>query len=114
MTIGALLKKHRLARGLTLEAVALEAGTDPGNLSRIERDAQEPSAALLRQIARALGVTVSGLYGEMEATPGVREVTAVYDRGQQLLQRRYAELTPENRLLVMEFIKMLGRLQKSE
>lgn len=113
MTIGDLLKKHRLERGLTLETVALEAGTDPGNLSRIERDTQQPSAPLLQSIARALGVTVSSLYVELE-TRGIHEVPASYGKSVQQVQRRFSELTPANQKLALEFIKMLARLQKTD
>jgi transcriptional regulator with XRE-family HTH domain len=111
MTTGALLKKRRLERGLTLEAVALEAGTDPGNLSRIERDAQQPSATLLRKLAQALGVTVTALYAEAETTV-LREQPAEYSRSQQQLLRRFQALGPANRQLALEFMKMLARLEK--
>ncbi|HEX6590884.1 MAG TPA: helix-turn-helix transcriptional regulator [Moraxellaceae bacterium] len=114
MSMGALLKRHRIDRGLTLEAVALEAGTDPGNLSRIERDTQQPSAALLQKLARTLGITASALYTELESEGGLREGVAHYDRAMQQFQRKYHELTPANRKLVLEFMKMLGRLQKKD
>jgi len=111
MTIGALLKKRRTEKDLTLEVVALEAGTDPGNLSRIERDAQQPSAALLKKIAQALGVTVTSLYAELESR-NVKEPAGEYHRDSHQLQRKFLDLNPENQKLVLEFIKMLGRMQK--
>jgi transcriptional regulator with XRE-family HTH domain len=113
MTLGTLLKKRRLERGLTLEAVALEAGTNQGNLSRIERDTQQPSAALLRKIAKALGVTVSSLYEELDSAPaGIRETPPSYSKQLQQLQRGFLTLTPDNQKLAVEFIKLLGRMQK--
>lgn len=45
-----LLTQMRKERGLSLEVVAREVGTDQSNLSRIERGAQVPQ----RQLARAL------------------------------------------------------------
>lgn len=113
MTIGDLLKQRRMERGLTLEMVALEAGTDPGNLSRIERDAQQTSAALLKKIAQVLGVTVSTLYAELE-TQGVKEPAGKYSRSIQQLQSKFLDLNPGNQKLALEFVKMLGRLQKQE
>lgn len=113
MTLGTLLKKRRQERGLTLEAVALEAGTNQGNLSRIERDAQQPSAALLRKIAKALGITVSALYEELDANPsGIRETSPEYNKQLQQIQRGFLMLTPDNQKLVVEFMKLLGRMQK--
>ncbi len=115
MTLGDLLKKHRLERGLTLEAVALEAGTDPGNLSRIERDTQHPSAPLLQKIAQALGLTAGQLYAQLDAPQNlVQEVPPGYDKSLQQLQKRFLALNPGNRALALEFVKMLGRLQKSD
>lgn len=113
MTIGALLKKRRMEKGLTLETVALEAGTDPGNLSRIEREVQQPSASLLKEIAHALEVSVSSLYAELE-NKGVKEPAAEYSRDAQQLQRKFLELSPGNQKLTLEFIKMLGKTQKSD
>lgn len=113
MTLGTLLKKKRLERGLTLEAVALEAGTDPGNLSRIERDAQQPSASLLRKLAHALGTPVSGLYADLESQ-SLRESTVDYSRGLAQLHRRFITLTPDNQQLTLEFVKMLARRQKED
>ncbi len=113
MTIGALLKKRRMEKGLTLEAVALEAGTDPGTLSRIERDAQQPSATLLKKVAQALGVPVTTLYAELESR-GVKEPSPEYSRGIQQLQRKFLDLTPGNQKLALEFVKMLGKMQKED
>lgn len=113
MTIGALLKKRRMEKGLTLEAVALEAGTDPGNLSRIERDTQQPSAILLKKITQALGVTVTSLYAELESN-GVNEPVSEYNRTAHQLQRKLLDLSPDNQKLALEFIKMLGRMQKQK
>lgn len=45
-----LLIQTRKSRGLTIETVALEVGTDPTNLSRVEKGQQMPK----RELARAL------------------------------------------------------------
>ena len=54
MTIGEILKRYRLKMGETLEEVAYRAGTDPSNLSRVERGMQQPSVALLEALAKSL------------------------------------------------------------
>ena len=55
---GALLKRHRLARGQTLREFCLEHGIDPGNYSRLERGLFPPpqSHELMEKYARALGL----------------------------------------------------------
>lgn len=67
MNIGAAIRKVRLEKGLTLEAVALEAGTYAGNLSKIERSQQLPSLDLLHKLSHALGTKTSDLYGVAES-----------------------------------------------
>lgn len=60
--IGWAVRRVRLAQKRTLEDVAGEAGTDAGNLSRIERGSQNVPEPLLRGIASALGVPMSQLW----------------------------------------------------
>ncbi|KAI3488917.1 hypothetical protein L1887_46947 [Cichorium endivia] len=67
MNIGAAIRKVRLEKGLTLEAVALEVGTYAGNLSKIERSQQLPSLELLHRLSRALGTKTSELYTVAES-----------------------------------------------
>ena len=53
--IGRSLRDARRRRGLTLKAVAQEAGVTESFLSQVERDIASPSIATLRRIAVALG-----------------------------------------------------------
>lgn len=53
--IGQSLRVCRKAKGLTLEQVASAAGTDTGNLSRVERGMQTLTINMLGRIAHALG-----------------------------------------------------------
>lgn len=64
--LGAVIRKIRKARRLTLEEVAYRAGTDTGNLSRVERGKQECKADMLYKIAKALGVSVADIYAASE------------------------------------------------
>ena len=56
--IGRSLRDVRLRRGLTLRAVAHDAGVTESFLSQVERDIASPSIATLRRIAVALGTTI--------------------------------------------------------
>jgi transcriptional regulator with XRE-family HTH domain len=59
--IGRSLRDARRRRGLTLKAVAHEAGVTESFLSQVERDIASPSIATLRRIAVALGTTIGTL-----------------------------------------------------
>ena len=66
-TLGADLRALRKARGRTLSELAEELGRSVGWLSQVERDLSEPSISDLRQIAEALGVPMSLLFGHASA-----------------------------------------------
>jgi len=61
-TLGADLRALRKARGLTLSDLATRLDRSVGWLSQVERDLSEPSITDLRQMARALEVSVSMLF----------------------------------------------------
>ena len=61
-TLGADLRALRRARGLTLAGLAEVLGRSVGWLSQVERDLSTPSVSDLRQIAKALDVSVSSLF----------------------------------------------------
>lgn len=69
-SLGADLRALRKARGLTLAALAAEAGRSVGWLSQVERDISSPSIGELRRLALALGAPVSLFFGRAEAHPG--------------------------------------------
>lgn len=60
MKIGATIRAARKAKGLTLEQLALEAGTDASNLSRLERELQGANKELLERILQILGIALTG------------------------------------------------------
>ena len=68
-TLGADLRALRRARGLTLQQLSDRLGRSVGWLSQVERDLSEPGVTDLRQIARALDVSVSSLF-RAKAPPG--------------------------------------------
>ncbi|QFY90145.2 helix-turn-helix transcriptional regulator [Magnetovirga frankeli] len=105
MQIGTIIREIREAQKATLEEIALAAGTNPSNLSRIERGVQGYSADTLAKIANALGVTVSQLHQRAESTE-LDPATEIHR-----ISHRLAALTPENRELVDDFITLLLRRQ---
>ena len=117
MKIGEAIKQLRLERGATQEDVALEAGTNAGNLSRIERCQQQPALELVEKIAAALGMTVAELYAYTEAhkTKIAKTKASTSDTEQSnaalLFRRSFQQLTTENKHLAVEFVKLLNRTQ---
>ena len=61
-TLGADIRALRKARGLTLSELGDVLGRSVGWLSQVERDKSEPSISDLRQMAKALDVSVSSLF----------------------------------------------------
>ena len=61
-TLGADIRALRKARGMTLTDLGEVLNRSVGWLSQVERDISEPSITDLRQLARALDVSVSSLF----------------------------------------------------
>lgn len=66
-TLGGDIRALRKARGLTLADLSERLGRSVGWLSQVERDLSEPSISDLRQMAGALGVPMSLLFGHDSA-----------------------------------------------
>jgi phage repressor protein C with HTH and peptisase S24 domain len=64
MSIGATIRQLRKKQGLTLNQLAALIESDVGNLSRLERDVQGYTDAMLKKIAAALNVPVAALFVE--------------------------------------------------
>lgn len=115
MKVGDQIRQIRRESGKTLEDVAFCAGTDAGNLSRIERGQQACSADMLARIASALETPVSTLFQPASRiTPVGRERTPPKRAKPPLdedLQMRFEGLTPDNRELALAFIQLLARRQ---
>lgn len=67
MKIGQAIRQLRERRDMTLEQLALAAGFDAGNLSRIELGRQQPSLKRLIALAEALDIPVSDIVLRAEA-----------------------------------------------
>lgn len=59
--VGERLRALRIARGMTLTALAEQTGLSAPHLSRLEKADRQPSIAALLQLARIYGVSVSDL-----------------------------------------------------
>ena len=53
-----------MARGLSQETFADEAGIDRTYVSRLERNKENPTVAVLEKIARALNVEIAALFAD--------------------------------------------------
>lgn len=112
MKIGTAIRLRRNALGLTLEQVALAAGTDAGNLSRVERGVQKASAELVEQVAVALGTNAATILGEAGGGKAVL-VPESKSRSQVQASRLFLTLTPADQKLTIEFMKLLRRQSRT-
>ncbi|HWQ94637.1 MAG TPA: helix-turn-helix domain-containing protein [Gammaproteobacteria bacterium] len=110
--LGSTLRRLRLARGLTLADIAYAAGTDPANISRLERGMQGYSDQLLTAIADTFGMRMWELFKEAEGRHAhqVREDHGTYGavpaKQLQLLDQRYAHASPAARRLIDRLVKI--------
>jgi transcriptional regulator with XRE-family HTH domain len=70
--LGAVLKKHRRAKGFSQEALAEKAGIHPPHVSLIERCERNPSVNVAKSLAMALNLSLASMIEEAEALQGVR------------------------------------------
>jgi transcriptional regulator with XRE-family HTH domain len=62
--IGRRIKKLRIDRNLTQEALAQEAGLTKGYLSKIENSKNSPPVSTLLSLAKALGIDINDFFSE--------------------------------------------------
>lgn len=119
MDIGQAINAIRKRKHLKLDAVAYDAGTDTGYLSRIENDARKPSLKMLEQIAAALDTPVSSIYALAEGRGIPAEISAYFAEAESdglavdLVQVRqiFRALTTTNRRIAVELLRALERTQ---
>ena len=66
VAFGRVLREQRLARGLSQEALALEAGVDRTFVSQLERGIRQPTLTTLWKLAGVLRIAPSELVQQME------------------------------------------------
>jgi transcriptional regulator with XRE-family HTH domain len=119
MDIGRAIYALRKEKGLKLEDVALDAGTDSGHLSRIETGSRNPSITMLEKISVAMGVSVSLIVttaesGGISDTTGQKSKQNDNSLSEESIQLRqhFRTLTADNQRTLLEMAKVLNRLQK--
>jgi transcriptional regulator with XRE-family HTH domain len=66
MSLGAELRKARLAAGLTQEALSSSARIDRSYISQLERDLKSPTVETLLRLCRAMGASASKMIARVE------------------------------------------------
>lgn len=119
MDIGRAIYALRKEKGLKLEEVALDTGTDAGYLSRIETGSRKPSLPMLEKISAAMGVRVSLIVAmaEGEVIPNAAgQIPNVGDAdlSEESIQIRqhFRTLSADNQRALLEITKVLNRLQR--
>ncbi len=114
MNVGTVIRRLRKSMKMTLEVLADAAGTDAGNLSRIERGIQSYTPEMLESIAKGLGTTASALIGEAEEE-GVISARA-RDRplsDEQDLLVDYRKLRSSSRSIIRLMVAEMARNQSN-
>ena len=84
--LGAALRDKRLAHGLTIADVSELAGISRGMLSKIENGQTATSLDTLHRLARALGVSLSALFRDVDVIEGNAQLVRA-DEGMEVVRR---------------------------
>lgn len=114
MRIGRAIRELRLAAGATLEELAHKAGLDASNLSRIERDLQEPSAGCAWRIADALQVSLADLFDDSARArqQGAEPISRGLDRQSDSLLKVFYRLNETNRGIAIQMLRLLEKTER--
>jgi transcriptional regulator with XRE-family HTH domain len=104
--LGGYIREQRGLAQLSLRQVAATAGVSNPYLSQIERGLRKPSAEILREIAKALRISVESLYvragiledrgGDVAVTTSLMSDETISDRQRRVLLDIYAAFQTEN------------------
>lgn len=108
VTIGENIRKYRKAKGLTQTELAKKLGTTQFVITNYERGRNNPTAAKLPEIAKALGVPLEALYGMSEPEEPIENVGSGSRREMQM-QKIFRELPPAKQRAVLEHAKGLKK-----
>ena len=73
-SLGAKIRQHRKARGMTLTELAEQCDISPSFLSQIERDQANPSVATLHRITDVFGLTLGKFFREPDQVSNYHQV----------------------------------------
>lgn len=114
MTLGEKIKTLRESKGLSQDELAKLVGyKSRSSINKIELNINDISQSMIVKIAKALGVSPVELLGDY----GQEKKSALPDDDSALnamILERFAMLTPENRLAVLEFLEQKLRNQGSK
>jgi len=106
--LGAFIRQQRESSALSLRKLAEQAGVSNPYLSQIERGLRQPSAEILKAIARALHIRTEALYeraGLLESPVGYHGVVEAIERDESLTSSQQEALTEIYRSFVSEGTK---------
>jgi transcriptional regulator with XRE-family HTH domain len=109
VTIGENIRKYRKAKGLTQTELAEKLGTTQFVITNYERGRNNPTAAKLPEIAKALGVGLDQLYGLKGDDPKAEEKEGSGKRREAQIQKIFRELPPAKQRAVLEHAKGLKK-----
>ena len=69
--LGGMIRQYRIRKGLTLQELAEKSGITKGYLSKIEKAKKAPPVSTVIGIAKALGISISDIFGEGEEVNSV-------------------------------------------
>lgn len=110
--VGRRVKKLRQERGWSLEELAGSSGVSRSMLSEIERERANPTLTVTFRIARAFGLTLQDLIGNVEAPVSKIQVIRARDRAQVFRSDKQCEirtLSPLNLEKDVEFYEVTLR-----
>lgn len=105
--LGQAIRALRKSQNLTLLELANAAGSDPGNISRLERGLQGYSDEMLKNVCDALGVKIHKLYEMIESPHKAEEIAQNYDKQLQELTKIYKRLSSGKRKLLAQLAQGL-------
>lgn len=84
--LGTALRDKRIAHGLTIAEVSELAGISRGMLSKIENGQSATSLETLHRLARALGISLSALFRDVDVIDGNAQLVRA-DEGMEVVRR---------------------------
>lgn len=105
--LGQAIRALRKSQKMTLLELANAAGSDPGNISRLERGLQGYSDEMLTSVCDALGIKIHKLYEMIESPNKAEEIAQNYDKQLQELTKIYKRLSSGKRKLLAQLAQGL-------
>jgi len=69
--VGGRMRRQRISRGLSVRALAANAGITAGALSQIENGKSSPTVTTLKKVLAAMGLTLGEFFGQEDESRGV-------------------------------------------